>query len=148
MKPLCPEQHQYEYRYLFGAFSPINGNHLLLEFPCCNTEVFQYFLDRLAIVDPQEFKILFLDNAGWHHAKALQVPQNMALIFLPPYSPELNPAEKVWQHVKAQLTLQHFSCIDQLQKQVSHIISHQLTIDRIISLTAFQHYLYAFWSAL
>jgi len=76
------------------------------------------------------------------------VPQNIALIFLPPYSPELNPAEKVWQHVKAQLTLQHFSCIEQLQEQVSHIITHQLTIDRIISLTPFPHYLYAFWSAL
>ena len=72
----------------------------------------------------------------------------MALIFLPPYSPELNPAEKVWQHVKAQLTLQHFSSIEQLQEQVSHIITKQLTIDRIISLTAFPHYLYAFWSAL
>lgn len=76
------------------------------------------------------------------------MPQNIALIFLPPYSPELNPAEKVWQHVKAQLTLQHFSSIEQLQKQVSHIISHQLTIDRIISLTAFLHYLCAFWKAL
>ena len=50
--------------------------------------------------------------------------------------------------MKAQLTLQHFSCIEQLQEQVSHIITKQLTIDRIISLTAFSQYLYPFWSAL
>ena len=43
---------------------------------------------------------MVMDGAGWHKAKALSVPENMALIFLPPYSPELNPVEHVWENIR------------------------------------------------
>ncbi len=43
---------------------------------------------------------MVMDGAGWHKAKALGVPANMALIFLPPYSPELNPVEHIWDHIR------------------------------------------------
>ena len=57
--------------------------------------MFQTFLEQLSKQDEQEFKIVILDNGAFHHAKSLTVPDNIHLIFLPPYSPELNPAEKV-----------------------------------------------------
>jgi transposase len=44
--------------------------------------------------------ILVMDGAGWHKAKNLQVPDNIEIILLPPYSPELNPVERLWQHIK------------------------------------------------
>lgn len=46
--------------------------------------------------------VLVLDNAGWHHAKALEVPGSMTLLFLPPYSPELMPMERLWCWMKQQ----------------------------------------------
>jgi transposase len=43
---------------------------------------------------------MFLDRASWHNAKALEIPENVALGFLPPYSPELNPQEQVWDELR------------------------------------------------
>jgi transposase len=49
----------------------------------------------MAVQNAAEFKIMILDNGALHHAKKLNIPDNIALLFLPPYSPELNPAEKM-----------------------------------------------------
>jgi transposase len=49
---------------------------------------------------PQVQVVLVLDGAGWHVAKALQVPHNITLLHLPPYSPELNPVERVWAYLR------------------------------------------------
>ena len=95
IKPFCHFQHRFETTYLYGAFSPVNGAHFLLELPSCNTENFQAFLDAFSKVDEEEFKIVLLDNAAFHKAKALRRPANIHLLFLPSYAPELNPAEKV-----------------------------------------------------
>ncbi len=92
MKPICHFQQVFQSTYLFGVFSAITGHSFLLEFPYCNTETFQYFLNEFSLQNPDEFKIMFLDNGAFHKAKKLKVPENIILIFLPPYSPELNPA--------------------------------------------------------
>ena len=52
-------------------------------------------------VGPDAHAVLVLDNAGWHVAKALQVPDNLTLLSLPPYSPELNPVERVWAYLRS-----------------------------------------------
>ena len=43
---------------------------------------------------------LIIDGAGWHKAVNLSIPHNIKIIYLPPYSPELNPIERLWQHIK------------------------------------------------
>ena len=63
--------------------------------PGCNATNFQVFLDGLSAQNPEEFKIIVLDNGAFHKAKSLKIHDNIALIFLPAYSPELNPAENV-----------------------------------------------------
>ena len=73
--------------------------------PKCNSSTFQTFLEQLSNQDQQEFKIIILDNGAFHHAKSLSIPDNIALLFLPPYSPELNPAEKVWWMIKRELKM-------------------------------------------
>jgi len=78
--------------FLFGAFSPLNGDKFLLEMPECNAGTFQLFLDEFSIHKPDEFKIVVLDNGAFHKAKSLRIPNNIALVFLLPYSSELNPA--------------------------------------------------------
>ena len=61
----------------------------------------QIFLDRFAAtIADDEHAVLILDQAGWHGAKALSVPDNITLVPLPPYSPELNPVERVWLYLK------------------------------------------------
>jgi transposase len=61
----------------------------------------QLFLDRFsATFDEGEHVVMMLDQAGWHGARALVVPTNITLVPLPPYSPELNPVERVWLYLK------------------------------------------------
>lgn len=61
----------------------------------------QIFLDRFAeTLGPDDHAVLVMDQAGWHTAKALIVPGNISILSLPPYSPELNPIERVWEYLK------------------------------------------------
>ena len=104
VKPICPFLQAFQNLWLFGAFSPVNGEHFLMELPNCNSENFQIWLNQFSELNPKEFKIIFLDNGAFHKAKKLVMPNNIALVFIPPYSPELNPAEKIWAFFKRQFT--------------------------------------------
>ena len=88
--------------YLFGAVNPQTGESSALLAPTVNTDYMNHhlrFLSEQAGVDVQV--ILVLDRAGWHVAKALEVPANMTLLYLPPYSPELNPVERLWAYLRS-----------------------------------------------
>ncbi len=63
--------------------------------PHVNTDCMQIFLDEVASRHPEERIVMILDGAGWHKAKSLAIPDNVRLVFLPPYSPELNPMENL-----------------------------------------------------
>lgn len=139
-KPVCPYQHRFENTYLFGAFSPVSGSSLVLDLPCCNTDTFQIFLNELSAHDKEEFKIVVLDNAAFHKSKSLKIPSNMALLFLPPYSPELNPAEKVWWIIKGETSMQAFPTMKHLQKALDKSLL-LLTIKKIKQLTGYEIYL-------
>jgi transposase len=104
VRPICPFHQVFKTLYLFGAFSPINGDKFLLEMPHCNAANFQIFLNEFSLHQPTEFKIITLDNGAFHKAKSLAIPENIGLIFLPPYSPELNPAENIWAILKRKFT--------------------------------------------
>ncbi len=71
-----------------------------MEMPSCNSQSFQIFLDEFSKEFEDVFNIIVLDNGAFHKAKSLVVPENIGLIFLPPYSPELNPAENMWAQYK------------------------------------------------
>ena len=69
--------------------------------PYVNTEAMQEFLDRFAAtIAGDEHAVMVLDQAGWHGSGALVVPANVTLVPLPPYSPELNPVERIWLYLK------------------------------------------------
>jgi len=103
--------------------------------PYCNTECFEVFLEELSKQKPTEFKILFLDNGAFHKAKRLIIPNNIALCFIPPYSPELNPAEKVWGFIKKKITNKAFKTLTELQNFVDTIIKKYINCERIKSIT-------------
>ena len=85
-----------------GAVCPKDGQLVSLIVPHSDGEVFQAFLDTMAVEVPRNGKKLWLvlDNASWHHAKSLNW-HHIHPLFLPPYSPDLNPIERLWQHLKS-----------------------------------------------
>jgi len=89
-----------EYVYVFGAVSPEDGQHDSLVLPVANTEAMSVFLEELSRRYPEEALLIFMDQAGWHKAKALRIPENIELAFLPPYSPDLNPQEQIWDELR------------------------------------------------
>ena len=126
VKPICKFQQVFKSLYLFGAYSPFSGDHFELELPNCNTNSFEVFLDEFSKKNPSEFKLILLDNGSFHKAKHLIIPNNIALLFIPPYSPELNPAEKIWWRMKREFTGKLHKSID----EVSDFIT-----DQVIKLT-------------
>lgn len=130
VKPICPFHQLFETLYLFGAFSPINGDKFLLEMPHCDTINFQVFLNEFSQQNPNEFKIVVLDNGAFHKAKSLVIPENIALLFLPPYSPELNPAENMWEILKRKFTNKLCKTLDDISEFISHS-TQELTSDGI-----------------
>jgi transposase len=145
VKPTAPFLHRFDNLYLFGAFSPLSGEECLLEMPHCNSYTFQIFLNYLSEQKPQEFKILILDNGAFHHAASLVIPSNMAFVFLPPYSPELNPAEKMWRYFKDRVSMIAYNNLEALQQQLSHI-TNLITPQLIQSICGNQFYINTFKS--
>ena len=99
-RPNVKNHHIRERCYLFGAVKPHNGNTSFLITPNCNKEWMGEFLKALAEQYHDEPILLMLDNAVWHKAKALKVPSNIELFFIPPYTPEMNPIESLWKIIR------------------------------------------------
>lgn len=92
---LCDRR--FTWTYLFAAVEPATGRSAALVLPEVSTEAMTLFLERFAAtLAADEHAVLVLDQAGWHGAKALAVPDTITLVPLPPYSPELNPIERIW----------------------------------------------------
>ena len=138
IKPKCKFQQVFLSTYLFGSFSPITGNSFLLELPYCSGNTFQIYLNLFSKQKPEELKVIVLDNGAFHKTKSLIVPENITLIFLPPYSPELNPAEKIWQQFKRKFTNQFFKTLQEMEKFVS-VLSNSLTKNNIKSICSYSY---------
>ena len=146
IKPISRFQKVFQSTYLFGAFSPLDGQDFMLNLPYCNAYCFQLFLDEFSQQNPSELKIMLLDNGAFHKAKALVIPKNIALIFLPPYSPELNPAEKICQKMKRNFTNKLFNSIEQLQEFICNECN-SLSKNEVISICSYNYIFQSdFWS--
>ena len=86
--------------YLYSAVETKTGEYFTLEIPYVNTNCMNVFLEEMSKQYAGDEIILVMDGAGWHKSKNLQVPENIEIILLPPYSPELNPVERFWQNIK------------------------------------------------
>ena len=100
-RPRQPKDQRYQSAYIFGAICPARGTGAAVVMPKANTDAMQRHLDEISRrVRRQSHAVLLLDRAGWHTTGALAVPANITLVFLPPRSPELNPAENIWQYLR------------------------------------------------
>jgi transposase len=139
IKPVVSYQHRFKNFYLFGAYSPVNGDHFTLEFPYCNGLCFEQYLEALSEHNPEEFKIILLDNGAFHKAKMLNIPANIELLFIPPYSPELNPAEWIWRSLKDKLANTIFETLQDLSDKLCELVRN-LTTETILSITGWELY--------
>jgi DDE superfamily endonuclease len=100
MRPDVPSQIVREYTYAFAAVAPHSGAMVSLMLPVANASAMSLFLDELAARHAGERLLVVLDGAGWHIANELRVPESMRLLRLPPYSPQLNPVESLWDELR------------------------------------------------
>jgi transposase len=101
-RPEAVKQTEYDWVYLYAAVNPATGASSAMLAPTVNTAYMNEHLKFISRqVTPGSHAILVLDQAGWHVAKALEVPENITLLHLPPYSPELNPVERVWAFLRS-----------------------------------------------
>ena len=130
---------RFTFAYIFAAIEPGTDNAFALVMPYVNTEAMQLFLDRFAeMIDEDEHVAMVLDQAGWHGAKALAVPANITLVPLPPYSPELNPVERVWLHLKERflshrLHADYDAIADAASKAWNHLVAETGRITSLCS---------------
>jgi len=101
-RPRAVRDTRYEWAYIFGAVCPDRAAAAGLVLPYANTAAMNAHLAEIAhAVAPGAHAVLVLDGAGWHGGKDLVVPDTITLLTLPPYAPELNPIENVWQFLRS-----------------------------------------------
>lgn len=138
VKPVSKVQYDFDYYYLYGAADPKTGDTFFLELPYLNTECFQIYLDELSKAYNDSFNILLLDRGAFHRSGSLKIPHNVALIFIPPYSPELNPIERLWEDIKAEIANELYSDIEALKKRVASVLNRYSKAE-IRSLTGYPY---------
>jgi len=145
IKPVQQVQHSFQNYYIYGAVEPTTGDSFFLEMPALNTDCFQIFLDHFAAENEASFCIMILDNGAFHKAKKLQIPSNMALLFLPPYAPEINPIERLWQDIKERISFPLFKHLNHLRDTVAEILK-RYSPQKIASLTGYQYLIEAVYA--
>ena len=101
-RPLMVRDNRHDSAYIFGAICPLRGVGAAMITPAANTEMMNLHLAEISTqVAKNAIAVLICDGAGWHQlGGALVVPANIVLLRLPPYSPELNPMENVWDYLR------------------------------------------------
>ena len=99
-RPSVPCHHIREYRYAYGAVEPLTGESCFLIMPYCNTVCMNLFLKELSNQFPDDIVLLCCDGAAWHKSKTLDIPENIVLFYIPPYTPEMNPIEQIWKEIR------------------------------------------------
>ena len=139
VRPQVGAQLVREYSYAFAAVSPQDGTLDSLILPEVNTETMSIFLAEVAARHPQDFILMVLDGAGWHKAKGLNIPENICLRPVPPYSPQLNPAEHLWEEIREKwFTNLVFDSLTAIENHLAEALrTLELNQDKIRSLTSF-----------
>jgi transposase len=119
-RPVATVQHRFAWRYLVGFVHPASGRtffHLATTVSIPVLEVELAAFARQAGASPTKPIVLVLDRAGWKPTSVhLRVPEHVHLLFLPPYSPELQPAEHLWPLTNSCLVNRHFATIEELEE--------------------------------
>jgi hypothetical protein len=101
-RPRVKRDRRFLWAYLFGAICPARGTGAALVMPYVGIDAMnQHLVEISANVSPDAIALVVFDGAGWHKSPKLIIPENVVLLKLPPYAPELNPTENIWQYLRA-----------------------------------------------
>lgn len=138
VKPIGLHQWQREAYWLYGAIEPATGECFGWECTHVDSDCFQVFLQQFSQAYPDEHHVMQVDNATFHTAKKIVLPDNVSLLFQPPDGPEVNPSERLWQWLKQQLKTHNFKNLEALKQHVwAFIESSNKTV--LQSLTFWPH---------
>jgi hypothetical protein len=123
----------YQNFYLYSALNPRSGESISYIMPGVDTMCMNVYLNALSQELNEKKIIMIMDGAGWHKSKDLKVPSNIEIIYLPPYSPELNPVERLWGYIK-QCTIRNkiYDTLESLEDEICHFLC-DLTEETIMS---------------
>ncbi len=115
-RPRAPRDTRYTSGYIFGVVCPERAEAAALIMPHADTSAMNAHLCEIArTVAAGAHALLILDGAGWHGSAKREVPDNITLLKLPPYAPELNPMENVWAYLRAnKLAISVFESYDEI----------------------------------
>jgi len=147
VKPIVKYQHAFKNTYLYGSFSPINGASFVYEIEGTTSEIFYEYLKEFSLYNPTELKIIIIDNAGFHSLSKYSIPDNIKLIRIPPYSPELNPAEKIWAYIKKSYKNNVFENLDNVKFWLHDFVKNNINQKNVLSITHNHFFLKAFYKA-
>jgi transposase len=141
IRPEVASQLVREYIYLYGAVCPQNGTCVYLIMPTSNTACFQSFLNVLSRRFPKQDILLVLDGAPNHRSGDLEVPRNITLQFLPPYAPELNPKENLWDEIREKVFKNYaLKSIDAVHGKLNEAIAYLTRRPELVkSITSFPY---------
>ena len=134
VQPIGMSQWTFKTIWLYGMVEPASGESVLWEFSHLDSICFEAFLAYFSQLYPDDMHIIQLDNSGAHTAHQITIPDNIQLLFQPPYSPELNPIERLWQFIKDKLAWQIWINLEHLISEVEFHI-RQLTKPIVASIT-------------
>jgi len=141
VKPVVKYQHAFKNTYLYGSFSPIDGDAFVYEIEGTTSEIFYRYLVEFSKHRPDELKIIIIDNAGFHSLKQFSLPENIRLVRIPPYTPELNPSEKIWHFIKQHYKNIVFNDLQSVKEWLHDFIRNKLNTNRVMSVAKNDFYM-------
>lgn len=139
VRPKVARQVVRESLYAFAAVSLPEATMSFRLSAKCNTDAMSLFMLDMLEVHPDRELITFLDGAGWHKAKRLPVAERLHLVHLPPYSPECNPVEHIWDEIREKgFANRYFETLDAVEAQLkTHLELLAADTERLRSLCLF-----------
>ncbi len=124
---ICPVNKRYEWGYVYGALQIGGGGCEFLLSPTVSKDADRCFIQQISNRDPLAIHVIIGDGAGFHHKEGTEsasgLPENVRILTLPPYSPELNPVEKLWDQMKDALANQCFATLGACEEAICDFLS-------------------------
>jgi transposase len=141
VRPTVAQQIVRESLYIFAAVCPQLGHLTALILPYANSHMMTLFLAHVAAELADYFIVMLVDRAGWHLSHQLTIPENMRLLPQPPGSPELNPAEHLWDDLRENETANRpFDSLEHLETALCNGINRLASDpERLRSMTNFPY---------
>lgn len=141
IRPTVSSQMIREYIYAYSAVCPATGDITSLILPYANTDCMNIFLEHVSQEYSEYFIIMQADGAGWHKSKGLKIPENIRIIFQPPYSPQVNPVEHIWDEIRERdmHNISFKTIKDLINKLCKGLNALKSNIEKVKSMTSFPH---------